>query len=69
MDDNAKAKTVIEAFEQVADDFRNEGKPDLATRTMSALKDVPVGSLAKLHDILKLNPTKAAALRSVGADA
>lgn len=69
VDSNSKAKKVIDAVQKVADDLRGEGKSSLADRTLSAFNDVPVGSLARLHDLFVKFETKDAALESLGADA
>lgn len=68
MDNNTKAKIILDAAQQTADEFRSEGKSNLADRTLAAFKGVPVGSLAKFHDILMKHSTKADALRSLGAN-
>lgn len=52
MDNNEKARRVIEAAQQTADSFRDEGKDDIADRTLKAFEGVPVGSLAKFYDLL-----------------
>jgi hypothetical protein len=69
MDKNEKAKAVIDAVQKTAAELRAEGKANMADRTLSAFKDVPVGSLAKFYDILQQFETKAAALESMGASA
>lgn len=69
MDNNTKAKIILDAAEKAAAELRAEGKAIMATQTLDAFKGVPVGSLAKFHDILMAHSTKADALRSMGADA
>lgn len=69
MDNNEKAKVILDMAQQAADEFRAEGKTNLAERTLAPFKDVPVGSLAKFYDILMAHPTKQEALRSMGVDA
>jgi hypothetical protein len=68
MDNNTKAKVIMDAAQKAADELRSEGKSNLADRTLNAFKGVPVGSLARFHDILMAHPTKASALRSMGAE-
>lgn len=53
MDNNEKAKQVLDAAQQVADQFRSEGKDNVADRTLNAFKGVPVGSLARFYDIMQ----------------
>jgi hypothetical protein len=69
MDSNTKAAIIMDAATKTAEEFRSEGKSNLADRTLNAFKDVPVGSLAKFYDIIMAHPTKKAALESMGADA
>jgi hypothetical protein len=69
MDNNTKAKIILDAAQQTADEFRSEGKSNLADRIFSPpSRALPVGSLAKFHDILMKHSTKADALRSLGAN-
>lgn len=52
MDNNTKAQKVLNAARKTANELRAEGKSNLADRTMNAFKDVPVGSLARFHDMM-----------------
>jgi hypothetical protein len=69
MDNNTKAKALIDAVSKTVDELRSEGKTIMAAQTEKAFKDIPVGSLAKLYDIIQANATRKDALRSLGADA
>jgi hypothetical protein len=69
MDNNTKAKIILEAAEQTAAELRTEGKAIMAAQTLDAFKGVPVGSLAKFYDIIQTFKTKKAALAAMGADA
>lgn len=53
MDNNTKAKIVLDAAKETAASFRSEGKDNLADRTLDAFKGVPVGSLARFYDIMQ----------------
>ena len=53
MDNNSKAKIVLDAAAQAAAEFRAEGKDNVADRTINAFKGVPVGSLARFYDIMQ----------------
>lgn len=69
MDNNTKAKAMIDAVSKTVAELRSEGKSIMAAQTEAAFKDVPVGSLAKLYDLIKTHATRKDALRSLGADA
>lgn len=52
MDNNDKARRMIEAANEVQLQYQNEGKPDLAKRVADGFDGLPVGSLALLYDII-----------------
>jgi hypothetical protein len=52
MDNNEKARRVIEASHKLEAEYVGEGKPELAQRVRSGFDELPVGSLARLYDIL-----------------
>jgi hypothetical protein len=68
-DENAKAKVVLDCFEQASSEYRDEGKPQIADMLDRGVKELPVGSLAKLFDLLDAHPSKEAALEALGAKA
>lgn len=53
MDNNEKARKVIEASHKLESEYEAEGKPELAKQIREGFDNLPVGSLAKLYDILK----------------
>lgn len=69
MDHNTKAKKMASALEALSDETRFRGDPNTADLLMKMKNELPVGSLARLFDIIKESPTKADALNALGADA
>lgn len=69
MDNNTKAKKMAAALEAVSDETRFRGDPNAADLLMKMRGELPVGSLARLFDMIKASDTKADALRTMGADA
>lgn len=53
MDNNDKAAAVIAAAHKLEAEYEAEGKPALAKQVRDGFNELPVGSLAKLYDILK----------------
>lgn len=52
MDDNEKASRVLAAAHELENGYEDEGKPALAKQVRDGFAALPVGSLAKLFDIL-----------------
>lgn len=69
IDSNTKAKAIIDAMERTVTELRAEGKTQIADQTEKAFKDVPVGSLARLYDLLSQFGTKREALAALGEPA
>lgn len=49
---NEKAAKTASALLQLAGEYRQEGKPDVAQKLEEGATTLPVGSLARLHDIM-----------------
>jgi hypothetical protein len=69
MDKNTKAKAIIDAVEKTVEELRAQGKNAMADQTEKAFKDFPVGSLARLYDLVVTFRTRREALEALGADA
>lgn len=69
MDSNTKAAATAAALREVAKDLRTDGNTLLADNIEMTVKTMPVGQLAKLHDLIANNETRTDALRSLGVEA
>lgn len=67
IDPNTKASTAAFALRQVASDLRKEGNTALADKIETGVKELPVGKLAELFDLVTEHDTKAGALAALGA--
>jgi hypothetical protein len=48
-----KARTLMEAVNKLEAEYIAAGRPATARQLVEAFNELPVGSLARLHDILK----------------
>lgn len=55
MDNNEKARRVIDAAHKLEAEYEAEGKPEIAKQVRTGFDALPVGSLAKLYDIIQQN--------------
>jgi hypothetical protein len=53
MDNNEKARRVIEAVNECVAELNSEGKIKIADQTQKAFEGVPVGSLALFYDLMQ----------------
>lgn len=65
LDPNTKAAKTSSALTQIVGELRADGNANLADRLEHAMRAMPVGSLARLYDLIESSPTKAEALESL----
>lgn len=67
MNDNDKARRLIEAAHKLEADYEAEGKSEIAKQVREGFGSLPVGSLARLWDILNAPPRPVEDWENIGS--